>query len=98
MKLLKLSVLVLLTVAFSVRPTKIAESTCAGMPEDWHEAYHIFTPISFSELTDFWKKPEQSEEANLNDWLAYLNNKPKLDDVRQIVYKVSANDMQTIRG
>ncbi|TAE14221.1 MAG: hypothetical protein EAZ95_10155 [Bacteroidetes bacterium] len=98
MKLLKLSVLVLLTVAFSVRPTKIAESTCMSMPEDWHDSYHIFTPISFSELTDFWKKPEQSEEANLNDWLAYLNNKPKLDDVRQIVYKVSANDMQAIRG
>lgn len=89
--------LALLTLAFSIRPTKISESTCAG-GDYGASAYNLFTPISFSEFTDFWRKPEKSEDANLQDWLAYLNGKPKLEDVREVVYKFSAEDMQKIRN
>jgi len=97
MKLLKLSLLALLTVAFSLRPQKIAEPTCSGGGEGVI-AYNLFTPMSFADLTDFWRKPDLTEDANLADWLAYLGNKPKMEDIREVVYKLSADDMQKIRA
>jgi hypothetical protein len=97
MKIFRLSLLALVTLAFSLRPTKITESTCAGGDFEPY-AYNLFKPIPFSELTDFWRKPDLTEDANLKDWLAYLKDKPKLDDVREVVYKLSADDMQKVRA
>lgn len=97
MKLLQLSLLAVLTVAFSTRPTHIAEPICAGGDEGAY-AYNLFTPISFTEFTDFWRKPENSETANIEDWLAYLNGKPKATDISEVVYKLSADDMQKVRA
>ncbi len=98
MKLLKLTLLALIIVAFSLRPQKIAEATCAGGDFDAPVAYNLFTPMSFADLTDFWRKPDPTEEANLTDWLAYLNNKPSREDVREVVYKLSIADLQKIRA
>ncbi len=49
-------------------------------------------------MTDFWQKPEATEDANLKDWLAYLKNKPDIEDVRTVIYKFSASDMQEVRA
>jgi hypothetical protein len=87
-----------LSLAFIFQPQKMADGTCASLPEDWYESYQFFAPISFAEMSDFDFRVDSTENDNLKEWKKYFKDRVGEKDIYQIVYKASADDMQKIRA
>jgi hypothetical protein len=97
MKTFKFTVILILLMALVVKPSKIAKSTCSGGDVGpW--SYEFFTPMSFESMSNFEWEQDNSQPDNVGEWKAYFQNKPTDEDIKKVVYEVSADDMQKIRN
>ncbi len=85
--------------AFTLQPSHILKQHCSGGEDpNYIPNYQFFEPISFAEMSNFDWKYDDSLEDNLKDWKKYLGNKPDIEDLREIVFGTSAENMQVIRA
>jgi hypothetical protein len=98
MRLIYYPIFILLSLALVFRPQQVAKSTCGGWSENYYESYQFFAPISFAEMADFDWKIDSTAGDNLQEWKTYFKNKPRLEDISQLVYETSADDMQKVRA
>ncbi|MEO1652477.1 MAG: hypothetical protein AAFU64_02935, partial [Bacteroidota bacterium] len=87
----------LASLAFILKPDPLSQGTCGGY-DIQYEAFHFFNPISFEKLIDFKWRSDETQKDNLQEWMAYFPAEVSESDVAEIVYQVSADDMQAIRA
>jgi hypothetical protein len=88
-----------LVFAFTLRPSYILKEHCSGGEDpNYVPNYKFFEPVSFAEMSNFDWKYDDSIDENLKDWKRFMNNKPDMADLKELVYKTSAENMQVVRA
>ncbi|MCU0447857.1 MAG: hypothetical protein MUE85_23405 [Microscillaceae bacterium] len=98
MRLIFYPIFIFLSLALIFRPQQIAKSTCGGWDPNYYESYQFFAPISFAEMADFDWQVDSTAGDNLQEWKTYFKNKPRVEDIKQLVYETSSDDMQKVRA
>ena len=91
------------------KPTEISKA-CGFSDEDFISAFSFFDPalsempefsslfFSYSRFYDYqWDQPDFKRADNIQEWVDYHKGKPNREDVASMVYKVSPEDLRSLK-
>lgn len=109
MKLLKAAFVVLIHMAFVLKPQELSQSAC-GFDGSFITYYKFLDPeiisqpknkpfhFTFERLYDFtWDSEKGRTQDNLKEWRSYFKSRPSTQDIKQVVYKATATKAQQIK-
>ncbi len=97
MKLIRFTLMGLLGLAFILKPQPVSQGACVGWDEaSLKPAFQFFAPLSFEKLYDFDWEYDKTLDDNLSAWLAYFQNKPKVNDIRTVLYEADSKEVKQI--
>ncbi|HAS44561.1 MAG TPA: hypothetical protein DCS93_29045 [Microscillaceae bacterium] len=110
MKLFKIAFVVLIHLAFVLKPQELSKSACGGVYEGI-TYYNFLDPaiinqpankpffFTFERLYDYeWSEESGKIKDNLSEWKNYFNNQPSTQDLKKLVYKASVAETNKIKG
>ena len=108
MKLFKMAFVVLIHLAFVLKPQEVSQSACAGGyggityykfldPDIINQPDNKPFFFTFERLYDYeWSEESGKIKDNLTEWKTYFNNQPATKDLQKLIYKASVKTTQQI--
>ncbi|OJJ18523.1 hypothetical protein BKI52_23200 [marine bacterium AO1-C] len=110
MKLFKIAFVVLIHLAFVLKPQELSKSACGAYYEGI-TYYKFLDPtiidqpankpffFTFERLYDYeWSEESGQTKDNLSEWKTYFNGQPSTKDLKKLIYKASVTETNKIKG